>query len=606
MAFETNTTIAVDTETTGTDFFHGCRPFLITICDGDYNYHWEGQVNPWTREVFWEPEDIENVQKILDSAHTIIFHNSFFDVRALESIGIRWTEFHWNKIRDTLIMSHALCSGDSHGLKDLAVKYLQYWDDDEDELEEAVKAARQNNPDQRAKKGHPHFPGIRTGKFWKMDFWMAREQCLRYAYGDVERTFLLYEVFKIAISTYNFTDLVAKRTYLVRILFKMQSYGLYFDVASAQKWIQKATKRKQEIVKEISAIAGIKYQLDLRKKNHLKALLFERLKLQSFIETKTGPSTSKLALELIESINSDLPVVKLLKEWRKIDKRQDYIQSYVAWCDADNVIHSSLNPCGTRETRQSSSGPNQQNIDKFLRQYFVVPQGYVRISVDLVNIELRIWAYETGNKELIDAFESGKSVHLIIYETLFPEDVNECKMLLGDHWADEIKDGKYAKRYTSVKGGTFSRIYGATDKKSNQTYGRADACAMIDRRFPEIGAYMKSISRSVHNNIQEHGPCVFTLGGYRLCVNLEQMYAATNYRIQGTAGLMMTEMMIALHRHEWAWKRWFLAAQVHDSIDADIPRRYANQQTYDTFLGLMKQAGLPFIPTVDVSYKIIQ
>ena len=576
------------------------------MCDGDYNYHWEGQVNPWTRDVYWEPDDIAEVQRILDKAKKIIFHNSFFDVRALESIGIVWTDTHWDKVEDTLIMSHVLCSGDTHGLKDLAVKYLQYWDDDEDALEEAVKAARLQTPELRAKKGHPHFPGLRTGKFWKMDFWMAKEECLRYAYGDVERTYLLYEVFLIAISEYDFVEWKNKRTYLVRILYKMQSYGLHFNVPSAQKWIRKAIKRKQEIVKEIASLAGIKYSLDLRKKNHLKALLFERLGLQSFIETKTGPSTSKLALELIENINSDIPVVKLLKEWRKIDKRQDYIQSYVSWCDADNIIHSSLNPCGTRETRQSSSGPNQQNVDKFLRQYFTVPQGYVRISVDLVNIELRIWAYETGNKELIEAFEQGKSVHLIIYETLFPEDVNECKLLLGDKWADEIKDGKYAKRYTSVKGGTFSRIYGATDNKSNQTYGKSNACALIDSRFPEIGNYMKSVARSVHQNIDRHGPCVFTRGGYRLCVNLEQMYAATNYRIQGTAGLIMTDMMIALHKHQYAWKRWFLAAQVHDSIDADIPRRYATQETYDLFLGLMKQAGLPFIPTVDVSYKIIQ
>lgn len=606
MGTYTNSHIALDTETTGTDFFHGCRPFLVTVCDGDYNYHWEALVNPWTREVFWEEEDIKDIQEVIDNAKQIIFQNMFFDIRALESIGIVWTDDHWNKSVDTLIMSHALCSGDSHGLKDLAIKYLQYWDDDEQELEDAVKAKRLENPDQRAKKGHPHFPGIKTGKFWKQDFWMARKECLKYAYGDVERTHLLHDVFQVPIEEWNLVDLVKQRTKLVRILYKMQSYGLLFDVKKATAWINKAEKRKAELITEIAKLADIKYRLDLKKKKHLQALLFERLGLQAFLVTKTGPSTSKPALELIEEINSDVPVIKLLKEWRKIDKRVEYITSYLLWCDADNYIHSSLNPCGTRETRQSSSGPNQQNIDKFLRQFFIVPKGYTRLSIDLVNIELRIWAYETGNQELIKIFEEGRSVHLIIYEILFPEDINECKMLLGDKWADEIKDGKYAKKYTKVKSGTFSRIYGATDKKSNATYGKSNACALIDSRFPGIAEYMKSVALSVHSNIEKYGSCIFTRGGYRLCVNINKIFAATNYKIQGTAGLLMMLMMLATDSHEYSWKRWFMCSQVHDSLDFDIPNKYANQETFDLIIRLIKESGIELLPTIDVSYKVIQ
>jgi len=80
--------LSCDTETTGTDFFHGCRPFLITMCDGSDSYYFEGEVNPYTREVFWNEEVLEEVQTLLDKCTVLIFHNTQFDMRALESIGL--------------------------------------------------------------------------------------------------------------------------------------------------------------------------------------------------------------------------------------------------------------------------------------------------------------------------------------------------------------------------------------------------------------------------------------------------------------------------------------------------------------------------------------
>ena len=194
--------LAIDTETTGTDFFHGCRPFLVTMCDGSDNYYWSGEVNPYTRDVFWDEDDLAEIQHMIDRASSLIFHNAQFDIRALESIGISVTKY-WNKVEDTLLMSHIICSGDTHGLKDLAIKYLHYWDDDETELEEAVKEERRSAAAKGyaiAKHGHPHFPGMaKNNSWWKQDFWLCPEQCLKYALCDVERTYLLYEAFRIDI-----------------------------------------------------------------------------------------------------------------------------------------------------------------------------------------------------------------------------------------------------------------------------------------------------------------------------------------------------------------------------------------------------------------------
>jgi len=596
--------ISVDTETTGLDIFHGCRPFMISACDGNYNYLWEGQVNGWTREVTWKQEDLQEAIDLMESATTIVFHNAQFDIRALSAIGC-WKDHWWDKIQDTQIISHALCSGDTHGLKDLAVKYLHYWDDDEEELNQEVVYQRQLTPEIKAKKGHPHFPALKNSKFYKMDFWMAPTLCRKYAKGDAERTFLLYHCFRYGVSYYSLQDVIARRTKLIRVLYDMQSYGINFDLPSAIQWLNKAKEEMERIRKQIQVSAKVPYRLDLNKKSHLVALLYDRLKLPIYKKTKTGPSTDKHTLKLIELEHSDVEEVKLLRQWRTINKRVDYVNSYLLWCDADGIIHSGYNVTGTRETRQSSSSPNLQNVNKFLRKFFPNLPGHVRFSLDLVNIELRIWAYETNNPDLIAIFERNESVHLIIYEVLFPEDIADAKIIAGDKWADEIKDGKYAKKYTDVKGGTFSRIYGATEKKSNQTYGKSNACELINKRFPGIKEYMEGLGREVLRNADKgYGPCLFTRGGYRLDVDPDKIYTAANYRIQGTAGEMIGDMMIALYEHPWNGRRWNMCSQVHDSLDLDIPNRFANQETYDEIIRVLEEVGTRFIPTCKMDYKI--
>ena len=598
--------LAIDTETTGTDSFHGCRPFLVTACDATANYYWRGSVNGWTRIVTWDLNDLKHLQDFIDSYDVLIFHNASFDIRMLETIGV-WKDSWWDKIEDTMIMSHAVCSGDVHGLKDLAIKYYQYWDDDEELLAQAVQEERRLAPEIKARKGHPHFPALKNGKFYKMDYWMCPDECLRYGIYDAERTILLREAFRYAISDWKLKDVVDKRTRLIRVFYDMQTYGINFDKAAAQEWVDKATKEMEKIRLQLKQMANIPYTLNLKKPAHLKSLLYDRLKLPIYKKTKKGPSTDKNTLKLLEREHGDIEAIKLLRKWRLLDKRKDYIQSYILWCDEENCIHAGYNITGTRETRQSSSSPNLQNIEKFLRRYFIPPPGYVRFSLDLVNIELRIWAYETQNKELIEIFERGESVHLIIYETLFPEDVAEAKAMLGKDWASAMKDenGKFAKRYTEVKSGTFSLLYGASEKKSNNTYGRENALKLINKRFPGVSEYTNRLARQVYKNIDAgFGPCIFTIGGYRLDIDIEKMYAVANYRIQGTAGEMIGDMMLALYDHPWNKKRWNMVSQVHDSLDLDIPRRYATQETYDEIVRSLTEVGQRYIPTVAMDYKV--
>ena len=80
--------IALDTETTGIDLFHGAKPFAVSTCDekGITNF-WEWEVDPTTRQPIIYQDDIEDLCDYIDGS-TLIFHNIKFDVRALRNIGI--------------------------------------------------------------------------------------------------------------------------------------------------------------------------------------------------------------------------------------------------------------------------------------------------------------------------------------------------------------------------------------------------------------------------------------------------------------------------------------------------------------------------------------
>lgn len=184
--------VSLDTETTGVDLFHGASPYLVTFGFEDgTNRFFEWDVDPLTRRVMAPDDDLEEIQRIVDEAETIVGQNVKFDRRALEvaSPGFRWD---WGKVRDTLIAGHLLASNHAHDLTSMCVEYLgigiQKW---EDRMETAVKDAlrivkREFHDWRLAKKGLPEMPsakgeskerrekGEEKHTLWKFDAWLPR------------------------------------------------------------------------------------------------------------------------------------------------------------------------------------------------------------------------------------------------------------------------------------------------------------------------------------------------------------------------------------------------------------------------------------------------
>jgi DNA polymerase I-like protein with 3'-5' exonuclease and polymerase domains len=656
--------IAVDTETTGPDFWHGCRPFITSICDGNNNLLFYTTVDPNNRDVDWEEEDTRTIQRYLNKAKTIVFHNATFDIRALEFVGIKM-EHLWDKIEDTLLASHVICSGDTHKLKDLAIKYLRYWDDDETELQRKVAEVRdfaKRKGVDYARKGHPHWPGLSRSNipYSKFDYWMAPAECLEYAAKDVERTWLLWRAFSKSIKQDKLEHVYYIRRQMIRIVYNMETRGVHFYKKEAAKQIDKWELEVEQIRFKISTTWQMQYVLDLNKPQHLADLFHNRAKIPVAMFTKTGkPSMNKAAVKYYESAYSnielvrdriDLPeedikkivwTIKMYKRWKKMSVRLRFLKSYYAW-SVDDRIHTRLNITGTRETRQSQSDPNLMNVEPELKKFFGPPEGYVWLMLDMVNIELRIWAYDVGNQELIELFESGVSVHFVVMETLYPEIFKQYQFA-GDifedwNWTEETgnerahtykemepeiynhfktaydddhnftwKDAlKLHRFYRDVKAGNFGLIYGATEKKADETYGYKGATQKVFRRFPGIKEYFDECRREVYKNLYKWGvPAITPRGGYRLDVPLQEPYKAANYRTQGAAGWFMTLAMIATDSNKLYRKyNCAMVEQVHDSLTIEIPNVPELRMIVDSIIESIETSCLHLIKGTPVTYKI--
>lgn len=196
--------IALDTEATGVDFYHGSRPYFVTIAkDSKEQIFYEWSIDPLTRQPNIPAADIYEIRDYLamlgrwstfDSGtverHKIVLQNSKYDVTALASIGI--DNFPWHQCHDTLVAAHILASNQPHDLTSLALIYLSidiqpYEDALHDACISARRLAKKEFPDwQLAQAGLPSMPsaksvskekvqrGGESERLWKADAWLPR------------------------------------------------------------------------------------------------------------------------------------------------------------------------------------------------------------------------------------------------------------------------------------------------------------------------------------------------------------------------------------------------------------------------------------------------
>ncbi len=396
------------------------------------------------------------------------------------------------------------------------------------------------------------------------------EAC-RYASEDALITYKLYFKLKELLEQRDTALLKLAQNLefpFIYVLLEMERNGIKVDIDFLKKLENKFNDRLKELTASIYQSAGCEFNINSTKQ--LANILFERLKLDSGKKTKTGFSTNE---QVLQELKGEHEIIEKLLEYREVYKLYSTyvipLQNF-ALQSSDKRVHTSFLQTGTATGRLSSKNPNLQNIPvrselgKEIRESFIAKEGYVLLSVDYSQIELRLLAHFSGDESLVNAFRNNQDIHLQTAIKLFGE--------------DEAKEKRDIAKTIN-----FGLIYGMGPKKLSQTLGieYKTAKKYIDdyfTLFPTVRNYLKSVEEEALNN-----DFVTTLLKRRRYFNFESanqmqkagyLREAVNSVFQGTAADLIKLAMLKIYNIYKGDDKCKMLLQIHDELVFEVKEAY--------------------------------
>lgn len=573
--------ISLDTETTGLDAYRGDLPFAWSTCTDD------GKITISRYDT--DNLSRKRLQDILDDTSIAkVSHNAHFDMNMLISDGYTipaGTVWHCTKLICNILYNLE----PSYELDDLAFKYGRYPKDEDLHIKKAAKIY----------KTYDKIPAYLMNK---------------YQDADAERCMLLFLTFwpKIQANPETLEQYLVEIA-LVHTTMQFERRGIMVNKKRSDKllqWIEKELKGNESIKRNV-----LPFPVNLHSPKQLINLLYNTLKLPELKRNKsdTGPSTDKETIELLlnhaESIKNKkaIEILNCILKERAFKKGQAMIQSYLEACNNEFILCPHVNTHQARTGRESSENPNLQNVQKSaaLRTRYPIPARecfrarphYFLLLKDYGSIEMRIATQLTGSKRLIQLLYENFDFHAACAEAFYNEiytnpnlafrfylDKDEkngkafvelCKKI-GDQAAFKVTTKNVKKILRSAaKNARFAMLYGAGIKQTattlmlpinevKQGYERDKAM------FPEFHELM----RQCMHDVREQG-YIETIFKRKLYVSKKAIYAATDYKVQGSAGELFKRSQVRVHHYlKKYWSNYDISIWlvVHDELILEIPR----------------------------------
>lgn len=366
---------------------------------------------------------------------------------------------------------------------------------------------------------------------------------------------------------------------LIKVLADMEWTGVRIDVPVLAELSRRFSARLNEMEQQAYKFAGGYF--NIASPNQVGEVLFDRLKLDSKAKrTKRGSySTTE---EVLEKYRDAHPIVNLILEIRALRKLlTTYVDALPALINpSTGKIHTTFNQIVTATGRLSSAAPNLQNIPirsedgREVRRAFIPDKGDLILSADYSQIELRLIADISHDRDMIIAFLEDSDIHRVTAAKIFhekPEDVTFEQRL-------------------RAKTANFGIIYGISAFGLSQRLGipRSEAKELIDgyfRSYPGIKDYIEESIRRAH----EVGYVTTIMGRKRMLPEINsrngvvRSYAernAVNAPIQGSAADIIKVAMVSIAREfESRGLKSKMILQVHDELVFNvIPEELATVQ----------------------------
>ena len=472
-----------------------------------------------------------------------IGQNLKYDMLVLSNYGTRTRGVDF----ESMVAAYVVNPDSQHNLDALAKEYLKY---------EPV----------------PIEDLIGKGKNQKNMREVPPEVVAEYSGEDADVALLLADALRKKLEKLNLLELCQKMEFpLVEVLTEIEKTGVKIDTEILGQISKELERMIENLAADIYKHAGEEFNINSPKQ--LGDILFNKMKLPSGRKTKTGYSTDVFVLE---ELSAQHPIADYILSYRKLSKlKSTYVDALPTLINPrTGRVHTSFNQTVAATGRLSSSDPNLQNIPirgemgKEIRKAFVPGEkGWVMMSADYSQIELRVMAHICRDEGLIEAFQKHEDIHRTTASKVFG--------VAPDKVTSDMR--------RKAKEVNFGLLYGIGPYglKIRLGISQAEAKEVIDtyfQRFPRVREYIDGTLAFA----RKHGYVETLLGRRRYLANINSKNSAVrmaeerqaiNMPIQGTAADMIKLAMVGIFREmekqEMSSK---MILQVHDELVFEAPK----------------------------------
>jgi DNA polymerase I len=414
------------------------------------------------------------------------------------------------------------------------------------------------------------------------------EKATQYSGEDADVTLRLYQLLNPQLKEAGLLELYEKiEVPLVEVLAEMEFSGISVDRHRLLEMDEALTEDISSVEDKIFEIAQGAFNINSPKQ--LSQVLFEKLGLPVVRKTKTGVSTDESVLQELSQSHEICQWILKYREFNKL--KSTYVQGLLEQIHPlTHRIHTSFNQTVTATGRLSSSNPNLQNIPTIedkrydVRMAFVAGPGKRLLSADYSQVELRMLADMSEDKELMRAFQHNEDVH--------------------EHTARKIFKTKEvsSEQRKVAKTINFGVVYGQTPYGLSQTLkiSPGEAKAFIDSYF-ETYSGIKSYLQSLIEEARKKGYVTTRLGRRRFIPEINSQNrmrremaerTAINTPIQGSAADMIKVAMLTTYRRlKTENLKSKLLLQVHDELLLEVPE--SEERQAQTLLKESMEGAMP-------------
>jgi DNA polymerase-1 len=535
--------LGLDTETSGLDpYERGAEVRLIQFGDGEHGWAmswdlWKGlaleALNEWEGD--WAGHNIAS-----------------FDVRWIEEHSPY--RFQAHRVRDGMLAAHIIDPLGPGALKTLAQRMV----------------------DPKASAGQQALHDAMTKNKWTWAT-VPTDFGLYWQYGALDPV-LSYKL-DLAYESQvgqggRYADIFDLEMAARFVVTRMQQRGARIDM----DYVQRTGQAQADYAAALMRWCRDNYRISMRQNRSL-VKLFEDLgeAITVFSEKTGGKSVDKYQMEVFT--HSELPGVAQLAQ-AVLDMRRagrnavsyfGSLEEHAVYGPDGFTVHADIRTLAARTSRMSISKPPLQQIpkrDALVRAAFIAREGRKLVSVDYSQIEMRLLAHFSGDRDLQNAFLEADATGGDFFVIMGREIYSDPGFLKSD------------KRRGLVKNTMYGKAYGAGINKMAESAGvpysqMEPVVHAVDARYPGIRRFMKSVEDIGMRRLRDEGHgYVVTPYGRQLPCDDDKVYALTNYLHQGHAAEIFKRALIDLDMAGWGD---YMVLPVHDEILLDVPDEHVEE-----------------------------